>query len=304
MKFGENLKILRKKNKLSQEQLAEKVNVSRQSVSKWETGEAYPEMNNMLELCKIFNCKINNLVNDNIADVDSLDEEVKMSVVKLKKEKQEKVKKLSKILFLIGRIASIVLKVAIGFIVAIMILLPIVLSNLKLEGDNIIADGKIITLTELKDGIRIYSPKNEHIIIGDVSNKDVTTFKKAYKEHGKTTLIILLELGLLSLIVFTIFVIKVLNHLDKLFTNIYDGDTPFTLENVQHIKKMSYYMIISIVVSMIGSVIFNISMAMENVLELDLFNIVEIIFLYALSYIFEYGYELQLDSKGKMYGEE
>ena len=48
MKFGENLKKIRKNKKMSQEELAEKVNVSRQSVSKWETGESYPEMNNIL----------------------------------------------------------------------------------------------------------------------------------------------------------------------------------------------------------------------------------------------------------------
>ena len=42
MKFGDNLKKIRIYKKLSQEALAEKVNVSRQSVSKWETGDAYP----------------------------------------------------------------------------------------------------------------------------------------------------------------------------------------------------------------------------------------------------------------------
>jgi len=66
MKFGDNLKRLRKAKKLSQEDLAEKMNVSRQSVSKWETGDAYPEINNILELCKIFHCHINDLVNDSI----------------------------------------------------------------------------------------------------------------------------------------------------------------------------------------------------------------------------------------------
>lgn len=45
MKFGDNLRNLRKSKKISQERLAEKVGVSRQSVSKWERGEAYPEMN-------------------------------------------------------------------------------------------------------------------------------------------------------------------------------------------------------------------------------------------------------------------
>ena len=47
MKFGENLYYLRRSAKMSQENLAEKVGVSRQSVSKWEQGEAYPEMDNI-----------------------------------------------------------------------------------------------------------------------------------------------------------------------------------------------------------------------------------------------------------------
>ena len=67
MKFGDNLKKIRILKKLSQEDLAEKINVSRQSISKWETGDAYPTMNNLLELCKIFHCKINDLVNDRVS---------------------------------------------------------------------------------------------------------------------------------------------------------------------------------------------------------------------------------------------
>ena len=49
-------------------------------------------MNRIFELCKIFHCKLNDLVNDNILDFDSLDKEVKMSVVKFNKEKQNKLK--------------------------------------------------------------------------------------------------------------------------------------------------------------------------------------------------------------------
>lgn len=96
MKFDENLYNLRKTQKISQEKLAEKIGVSRQSVSKWENGTAYPEMNRIFELCKIFHCKLNDLVNDNILDFDSLDKEVKMSVIKFNKEKQNKLKIVSK----------------------------------------------------------------------------------------------------------------------------------------------------------------------------------------------------------------
>ena len=58
MSLGDNLKKLRRDTNMSQEQLAEKLNVSRQSVSKWESDIAYPEMDKMLQLCKIFNINI------------------------------------------------------------------------------------------------------------------------------------------------------------------------------------------------------------------------------------------------------
>ena len=90
MKFGENLYNLRKYSKLSQEKKEKKMDVSRQSISKWENGEAYPEMDNILKICKIFHCKINDLIHDDIQDIDSLDEEIKMKVVKLEKEKQKR----------------------------------------------------------------------------------------------------------------------------------------------------------------------------------------------------------------------
>ena len=137
MNFGDNLRNLRKSKKISQETLAEKVGVSRQSVSKWETSEAYPEMNNILELCKIFHCHINDLVNDNIIDIDSLDEKVKMSVVKLKKQEQKKMKTLSHILSLIGKIGRIVLLVIIPFIVLLMVMIPIIFNNIEIKNDKI-----------------------------------------------------------------------------------------------------------------------------------------------------------------------
>jgi len=303
MKFGDNLRNLRKSKKLSQEELSEKVGVSRQSVSKWESSAAYPEMNNLLILCKIFNCKINDLLSEKIEDFNSFDEEVKMNVVKLEKNKQKKMKTLSKILSLIGKIAGIVTKVGIGVITFIMIIIPILVSNIDIKEDKIIASGNIITITELNDGIRLQSADNEHIIIGDINSKDVEQIKKAYNKYDKKVFVGLLETSFITLVVFLVFVTKVLKHLEKLFENINEGDTPFTLENVNHIKQMSYNMIAAIITSGIGTILFSISMAIEDI-EINVFNIVEIIFLFAMAYIFEYGYYIQKDSNGKMYGEE
>ena len=63
MNIAENIKRLRKQHNLSQEQLAEKLNVSRQSVSKWESGLAYPEMDKVLQICKMYNVNIDDLFN-------------------------------------------------------------------------------------------------------------------------------------------------------------------------------------------------------------------------------------------------
>lgn len=67
MGFGQNLQFLRKmRNKMTQEELAEKLGVSRQTVSKWELDAVYPEMDKVIELCKLFSCTMDELVRGDI----------------------------------------------------------------------------------------------------------------------------------------------------------------------------------------------------------------------------------------------
>lgn len=63
MKFGSNLQYLRKiHGGMTQEKLAEQMGVSRQTVSKWETGEAYPELDKLMELSRLFSCSLDALL--------------------------------------------------------------------------------------------------------------------------------------------------------------------------------------------------------------------------------------------------
>lgn len=302
MKFADNLKKIRKRKNISQEELAEKVGVSRQSVSKWETSEAYPEMNNILELCKIFKCNINDLVNDQMVDLDSLDEEVKMSIVKLKKEKQKQMKGISKVLSLVGKITSIVLRVALGFLVLAMILVPFGFQFLDIKDGHLTTKDKKIQIVEVGKNTEIRI--GDHVVAADMKAKDINTMAIAIDQFGETGVVILLELGMIFLGAFIIVLIKSLEHLELLFKNINEGDTPFTLDNVDHIKKMAYLMITCIILSSIGQTILNIPLRGQVNLELNILNIIEILFLYSMSIVFEYGHEIQLDSKGKMYDEE
>ncbi|MCC0632572.1 helix-turn-helix transcriptional regulator [Clostridioides sp. ZZV15-6388] len=58
-----NLKRLRKIHQYTQEELAEKLNISRQSVAKWENGESTPDIDSCIKLAKLYNVKLDDLVN-------------------------------------------------------------------------------------------------------------------------------------------------------------------------------------------------------------------------------------------------
>lgn len=67
MSLGENLQFLRKRENITQEQLAEKLEVSRQSVSKWESDTTYPEMDKLLQISGIFHCTLDDIVQKDIS---------------------------------------------------------------------------------------------------------------------------------------------------------------------------------------------------------------------------------------------
>lgn len=64
MNFSEKLKEIRKNEGLSQEQLAEKIGVSRQAITKWETGKGLPDVENMIIIAEIFKTTLDELLRD------------------------------------------------------------------------------------------------------------------------------------------------------------------------------------------------------------------------------------------------
>lgn len=71
MTTGDKIARERKKLNLTQEQLAEKLQVTRQSVSRWESDLAYPETENLIKLSEIFSCSVDYLLNKNSTDTTS-----------------------------------------------------------------------------------------------------------------------------------------------------------------------------------------------------------------------------------------
>lgn len=69
MEIGNKILELRKQQNLSQEQLAEKMKVSRQTISKWELGETSPDLEQSKQLSKIFNVSLDDLTNNDIKNI-------------------------------------------------------------------------------------------------------------------------------------------------------------------------------------------------------------------------------------------
>lgn len=72
MSFGKNLQHLRSLSRnMTQEALADKLNVSRQTISKWEMDAALPEIDKAIELCNVFSCTLDNLFREELGALDT-----------------------------------------------------------------------------------------------------------------------------------------------------------------------------------------------------------------------------------------
>ena len=79
MSFGQNLQLLRHMRRgMTQEELADRMGVSRQTVSKWETDLALPEMDKVMTLCDLFSCSMDQLVREDMTAFSEAYSDVRM----------------------------------------------------------------------------------------------------------------------------------------------------------------------------------------------------------------------------------
>lgn len=284
MKFGENLYNLRKKQKITQEKLAEKIGVSRQSVSKWENGTAYPEMNRIFELCKIFHCKLNDLVNENILDFDSLDKEVKMNVVKFNKDKQNKLKIVSKTISICSKMLQVITIIISAVMIMCMLFIPSVINNTNTDNERIIVADK-------------------NVMEFNLDEMTTNTIVNVFKEHSKSEIILYTEIIMICLAISVMIISFAMLYLAKLFDSISEGETPFTLENLKNIKRVAILFISYLIFPDVSGTLFQWITKIDMNIDYEITKIFYVLIIICIYYIFDYGHQIQLDSKGKIYGE-
>ena len=94
VKTGQFIKAIRKEKSLTQREVAERLNISEKTVSKWETGNGLPEVSLMLPLCELLEISVNELLSGERLDEKRYFEKAEQNIMSLMEEKAEAKKKL------------------------------------------------------------------------------------------------------------------------------------------------------------------------------------------------------------------
>lgn len=133
LKIGRFIAECRKKNNLTQMQLAEKLNITDRAVSKWETGKAMPDSAIMLELCDVLDITVNDLLNGEVISLENYNRKLEEQLLEMIKQKELADKRLMKLavfisvvtflFYMLGLIALFCSTLEIGWYFALLLLL-------------------------------------------------------------------------------------------------------------------------------------------------------------------------------------
>lgn len=117
VRIGKFIKEKRKECKLTQGELAEKLNVTDRAVSKWENGVCMPDCSIIPELCEILNITINDLFSGEIVDMKNNEKKLEENLLEVAKIKEEQDKELLFLEYVIG-ILSVIIILSFSFVAA------------------------------------------------------------------------------------------------------------------------------------------------------------------------------------------
>ena len=230
-------------------------------------------------------------------------EKKKTNNVKFDKDKQKKMKFLSKFIYILAKIGRIITIIGGVCLLLAMAITPVLVGNISIKDNSITIFGEKVEYENHEDEI-VISVKG--VKVGSITGDDMTKFNLATGELEKVNipkLFSYVEFALVTAVAIMVLTYFILLYLEKLFVNIYNNETPFTLDNINYIKKIAYLLIAivatSFVCDLISTAIFDYAISAK----IDLTSLIYVLIIFSIAYIFEYGYELQKNSKATMYGE-
>lgn len=183
MKFDENLRAFRKQKEFSQEYLAEKMNVSRQTISKWENGTAMPDLKKLTDLAKLFDVSMDELLGTSSPDYNSEPTD-NAQLESVKHELEEYKDKNKKTTAAFGAVSAVLVVV----LIIVSVNLSNSIKNLQSKIDDLPAN-QVIYQNDSEDDNSILSDVDCYVSKVDKDNPDNVemTFTYSPKTYAKST---------------------------------------------------------------------------------------------------------------------
>lgn len=179
VKIGKFIAECRKKNNLTQMQLAEKLNITDRAISKWENGKAMPDSSIMLDLCNELKISVNELLSGEMIDMNNYNEIAEKTLLEMAKKEEIQNKRLLMAMYVIV-IMSVVSLVSI-ITLAQYFIIDIRLKNIVCIISTIFSLAVMFYAFKLEVDVGYYECKNCH-------HKFVPTYKEAlFSTHISTT---------------------------------------------------------------------------------------------------------------------
>jgi hypothetical protein len=215
-------------------------------------------------------------------------------------EDKKKIKTFGKVLYVLATIARVCLGIATVLLVLFAIVVPIIFSKVEIEKNRV----AIVGIPDAR--VEIYKDKTEklNIVVNDKKvdvSKELTSTEQLaassvfdmLSDTTKEAVVIYLEGSIILGIVTLVLTMLALKNFGKFGKNLGDKDEVFEKDNSKYLRNTAKFMLISYIVSLVVSGALNGALADEFDFNINTIGIVEILVLYMLSYVFNYGHTIE-----------
>ncbi len=212
----------------------------------------------------------------------------------LEPEKQKKLKKVSTFIFVLAMIGKILTRIAVIFVILGITMAMMFVSKLDIKSNSEIEikNGDSVVLFKIDDNKIKVAVDGKEDAVGDLTPEEVSKIQTFLNNNSKTKLQTYLAVaGIISVAVLIINSI-VLQKLEEIFINIHDNKI-FIYQNVDNFNIMASLMISSFVIDLVGSIILNLIIKTKGLEISIVIELMQLLFIYAMKYIFEYGTKLR-----------
>ena len=216
--------------------------------------------------------------------------------------KQRRIKLLSKVIYISARILKVLSLIAVSFLLLMVVLIPVVVKNIKIEDDTISIFDVEIGYRETSEGVDLLY---DDYRFGNLTSEEKVEFDALIKELSASDMpraFGLIELATIVGVATCFMLYFIFTYTDSLFFNIYSDDTPFTKKNSDYLNKIAYLSLITVIISFVADVISSL-LFNNSMVNFSLSTLLLVLVLYTFAYVFEYACVLQSNSKSKLYVE-